>query len=375
MSEEATATVDAVAQVLAGARAEDVVPEVLRALPGLDDRGRGRVARRVYGVCVLRARLGFLAGAGDADALIDAYLRFEEEGAPVDVEWPADPRERMCVERSCPRPLVDALVDSLGLEGADAFLRASNAPGPRFLRANTLKITREGLVEALAAEGIRTSPGRAPHGVRVEGRANLFGSKAWRAGLFEVQDEGSQLVALACAPAPGDVVVDLCAGRGGKTLALAALMDNRGALHVHDVSARALADMKPRLTRAGVTCVREGLPPPGSADVVLVDAPCSSVGTLRRSPDLRFSLDLAAEVPRQARLQRAILDEAAALLRPGGRLVYATCTVLREENDAVVEAFLASVAAGAFHLVERRLLLPHVEGTDGFFVAVLESSA
>jgi 16S rRNA (cytosine967-C5)-methyltransferase len=348
----------ALQRVLAGERAEDVVPETLRAHRELDGAGRARVARRVYGASVLRARLTFLSGASDAQELVDAYVRFEENGeSTAHVVWPTDPLERMCVERSAPMFMVRDLVDALGVIDADSFLVMSNIPAPATLRANTLKCTRDALAARLRSEGVPTQEHMlAPHAVVVEGRANLFGTDAWRDGWFEVQDASSQHCVEKCIEAgvePGATVVDLCAGRGGKTLALAAAMNDEGTLYVHDVDAKALADMQPRLKRAGVTCVRtlDGAP---QADVVLVDAPCSSWGPLRRSPDLRWTQrreDLA-DFPV---VQRALVSQARELVRPGGRIVYATCTVRRAENDDVVP--------------RGRTLLPHRAGCDGFYVA------
>ena len=386
---ERDASVFAVARVLfGGERAEHVVPALLGSLRDLDNDGRVRVAKRVYGVCVLRLRLAFLLEHSggiaplrelDAAAYLDAYARFEESAQPNDAPappWPASPRERISVERSAPLAFVDALVASLGLVGADAFLAASNVPGPRTLRVNPLKASRAELRERLAREDVVVVvDGKlSPHAVHVEGKANLFGSQAWRDGWFEVQDEASQLVALACQARPGDVVVDLCAGRGGKTLALAAMMQDRGSLYVHDVDSAALSDLKPRVKRAGATCVcpwsdlgdaASGAGGDSCADVVLVDAPCSSTGTLRRSPDLRWQ-----PLVTHGDTQRALVHEAARIAKPGGRVVYATCSVLDEENARVVNDVIA-VDGAPLVLASTRTYLPHIEGTDGFFVAVL----
>lgn len=375
--------VGAVARVLEGTRAEHVVAEVLRAHRALDASGRARVARRVYGTAVLRARLGFLAGiegphrGAQAAALVEAYLRFEEGAAPIDVSWPSDPLQRMCMERSAPAFMVRDLVDALGLAGADAFLAASNVPGPATLRTNSLRTTREQLRVRLLAEGIVAQTSTLARTALLvdpplpgQRRPNFFGSPAWREGCFELQDASSQLCVELCGARPGDVVVDLCAGRGGKTLALAAAMGNQGALYVDDVDARALADMAPRLARAGVTCVRAlaGMETDlVSADLVLVDAPCSSWGPLRRSPDLRWT-QTADQLTALPLLQRALIERALGLVKPGGRIVYATCTVRRAENDDVVAAALAG---GALSLEATRTLLPHVDGSDGFFIALL----
>jgi 16S rRNA (cytosine967-C5)-methyltransferase len=225
----------------------------------------------------------------------------------------------------------------------------------------------------------------------------LFDTPAFRAGAIEIQDEGSQLVTLLLGPRAGERVVDFCAGGGGKTLHASALMENQGRLYACDVSARRLAQMSKRLARAGVDNVsvltltdehderlvrhRE------SMDAVLVDAPCTGSGTLRRNPDMKWrSWDLSALAAQQA----SILSAAAALVRPGGRLVYATCSLLTAENEEIVEQLLAAHAEfdtvpAAAALASRGIvvplaetpggylrLLPHRHGTDGFFAALLK---
>jgi len=337
-----------------------------------DDARRGHLKDVVVGVAVRRLRLAFLVARGgravdgDAhvDALIDAF--FDDDDDRDDVVWSADPLEAMARRRSCPAWLVEALVTGLGHDDADAFLGNANHAGPVTLRANTLRTTRAGLIDALAGDGIVARPLDAtPWAVDVVGRANLMGSAAFREGLFEVQDASSQQVVVAADVAPGDVVVDLCAGRGGKTLALAAAMQDRGRLIVHDVDERALRDLRGRVRRLGLRCVEETAPEAlaGQVDVVVVDAPCSSLGVLRRSPDLRYRLspdDVAALAP----VQRQLLERAAMLVRPGGRVVYATCSVLLAENDDVADAAPAPLESES-----RRLLLPHRDGGDGFFIA------
>ncbi len=352
-----------------GARAVDVVPSLL---PGLDNDERRAIKDAVFGVAVQRLRLLRDRSAPDADADLDDLVARLHAGD--DGPWPYDDVERLVVQRSCPRWLVQQLVDGLGVVDADAFLRTSNVPGPRTLRANTLVNDRDALRRALHDEGIVVvDNARSPWAVDVVGRANLFGCRAFRDGRFEVQDASSQAVVVAADVVAGDVVVDLCAGRGGKTLALAAAMRDTGTLWFDDVDERALADLRGRLPRARVTCARRGVPDDGTADVVVVDAPCSSVGVLRRSPDLRFTLR-RDDVDKLGTVQRALLRRAARLVRPGGRVVYATCSVLRGENDDVVD----DVQAAEPTLVQRSraLLVPRTDGDgDGFFIAVLERKA
>ncbi|HYQ98575.1 MAG TPA: RsmB/NOP family class I SAM-dependent RNA methyltransferase, partial [Casimicrobiaceae bacterium] len=238
----------------------------------------------------------------------------------------------------------------------------------------------------------------APLGLRVSGRAQLT-KHPWLAdGRLEVQDEGSQLIGYVVAPRRSDMVVDFCAGAGGKTLLLGALMRSQGRLYAFDVSAKRLAALKPRLARSGLSNVHpqqlEGERDAkikrlaGKLDRVLVDAPCTGFGTLRRNPDLKWRQPEAA-VAELARKQDAILAAAATLVKPGGRLVYATCSVLDDENDAVVARFLAAHPAFARGNAAAELaragvaldtgvdlrLFPHRHGCDGFFAAVLERPA
>jgi 16S rRNA (cytosine967-C5)-methyltransferase len=349
------------------------LPTLASALRHIDhDARRGHLKDVVVGVAVRRLRLAFLVARSgrllDADALIDALIDafLDDDDDRNDVIWSAEAVEAMARRRSCPLWLAATLVDDLGPDDADAFLASANRPGPITLRTNTLRTTRDGLISALATDGIVAHPLTAtPWAVDVVGRANLMGSAAFREGLFEVQDASSQQVVVAADVAPGDIVVDLCAGRGGKTLALAAALQDRGRLIVHDVDERALRDLRGRVRRLGLRCVEETPPEAlaGQVDVVVVDAPCSSLGVLRRSPDLRYRLspdDVAAVAP----VQRQLLERAAMLVRPGGRVVYATCSVLRAENDDV-----ADTAPDVLESESRRLLLPHRDGGDGFFIA------
>jgi 16S rRNA (cytosine967-C5)-methyltransferase len=225
-------------------------------------------------------------------------------------------------------------------------------------------------------------------------REPLFHTAAFRDGLFEIQDEGSQLLSVLLEPRRHEMVVDFCAGAGGKTLHIGALMANSGTLYAFDTVAKRLEKLKPRLKRSGLQNVRTVAIAHendervrrlhGKIDRVLVDAPCSGTGTLRRNPDIKWrAIDLAELTAAQTR----ILDAASGLLKVGGRLVYATCSLLREENDAVVDAFRArhpqfAPVAAAEILARRNIALampdaalrltPHRHGTDGFFAAVLE---
>lgn len=271
-------------------------------------------------------------------------------------------------------------------------------PAPLDLRANTLKTTREKLIAALAESPKLSEPPHptpyAPEGVRIpwaQGRTFPWATEqSFVKGWFEVQDEGSQLAALLSGTAPGMQVADVCAGGGGKTLALAALMQNKGQIFAYDVDGARLAPLKERLDRAGVRNVQIRAPLRSRnvlddlrarMDVVLVDAPCTGSGTWRRSPDSKWRLRPNA-LTKRLEEQRQALAMAAPLVKPGGRLVYVTCSVLPEENEDQVAAFVKSDAAFAPLALPscapsypRGLgmqMTPHKTGCDGFFVASLE---
>ncbi|MFZ5609214.1 MAG: RsmB/NOP family class I SAM-dependent RNA methyltransferase [Pseudomonadota bacterium] len=304
---------------------------------------------------------------------------------------------------NCPAALAAALESRFGAR-AEAQRQALLARAPTDLRVNGARATRAAALAAFHRDGIAATPTPfSPHGVRLGESVPLDDHPLLREGLVEVQDEGAQLIALGAAPQAGETVVDLCAGAGGKTLALHALMAGKGRLLACDVDARRLARLAPRLKRAHAQGVEPRLLPEagaaratalkdleGDADCVLVDAPCSGTGTWRRAPDARWRYDGAA-IARFARLQDALLDEAAALLRPGGRLVFATCSLLPQEGEARIEALLArrpglalvdpglslrrggviTVPQSASFLNPCLLLSPADHGTDGFFIASL----
>jgi 16S rRNA (cytosine967-C5)-methyltransferase len=281
----------------------------------------------------------------------------------------------------------------------EALAHAWLSPAPLDLRINPSKTTRDAARAALAASGINAEPTPfSPLGLRVPGRPALARHPLFTGGALEVQDEGSQLVGYLVAPKRSDMVVDFCAGAGGKTLLLGALMRSQGRLYAFDTHDRRLANLKPRLARSGLSNVHPQLIAherdtkikrlAGKIDRVLVDAPCTGFGTLRRNPDLKWRQPESALALLAAK-QSAILSSAATLLKPGGRLVYATCSVLPDENEAVVDAFLATHpgfargdAAAEFAHAGIPLdtgpalrLLPHKHGCDGFYAAVLTRTA
>ncbi|MBA2351152.1 MAG: RsmB/NOP family class I SAM-dependent RNA methyltransferase [Burkholderiales bacterium] len=271
-------------------------------------------------------------------------------------------------------------------------------PAPLDIRVNTLLAERDEVLRLLQADGLAAEPTPySPIGIRVQGRPPLNRHPLFAAGKIEVQDESSQLIGFVLAPKRRSMVVDFCAGGGGKTLLLGAMMQSQGRLYALDVSEKRLANLKQRLKRSGLSNVHPQLIQnendikikrlTGKIDSVLVDAPCSGVGTLRRNPDLKWRQSPAG-LDELRDKQRAILQAASALLKKGGRLVYATCSFLPEENQDIVAAFLDRNSAfrllGAAELLARNgialdtgeyfQLLPHTHATDGFFAAALEKT-
>ena len=246
---------------------------------------------------------------------------------------------------------------------------------PVDLRVNTLKATRDDVITALKADGIAAALApHAPHGLRIAAEViNLSRSALFESGAFEFQDEATQIASVLCDVKPGMRVLDLAAGAGGKSLALAAAMENRGEIIACDVRGEALFELEKRAARAGVAIIKtvalEHARPEGVFDLVLVDAPCSGSGTWRRQPELRWRLTLA-RLKILTELQDRLLDQAAGLVQSGGRLVYATCSILPCENQDRVEGFLAK-NPDFLRLQPDFQASPASTGTDGFYAAFL----
>lgn len=383
-----------IAEVLAGAAADAALARFLGAHRRLDAHGRAAAAEAVLGVGLWRRRLLVQLGRTEAPPrlLLGALLRdlAGRSDAEALAELPAGtlppprpPPEDLADRFSLPDWLAEELRAAAG-DDAVALADALDAPGPICLRANLLRTTREALAARLAAEAVSTRPGLlAPACLVVTSpRPNVLGLVSHRDGLFEVQDEGSQLLGAAVGARAGECVLDACAGAGGKSLLLAADVGSGGRVHAADPDAERLGRLRTRAARAGAAGIVEvhgAVPPPGLvADRVLVDAPCSELGALRRGPDLRWRLDPTRFAALPA-LQLGILAAAARHVRPGGRLVYATCTFRRAEDEGVASAFEAAhpsfervrpevpgAALGPDGLVRT---WPHVHGTDAFFAA------
>ena len=379
--------------------------------PRLGSRERGAVAEGIYAILRNKSFFTDFAEAGQSPTMRRLTILGLAEAMGADSLGGLTEEETEFLERikgidrslmpaqmrsNLPKWLFDKFVAQYGEAETLLLADALNKPAPLDLRVNSIKATREEVQASLAEAPILAEPMPfAPLGLRVIKKPSIQNLPLFKSGAIEVQDEGSQVLSQIVGAKRGEMVVDFCAGAGGKTLALGALMRNTGRLYAFDVSAKRLAKQKPRLARSGLSNVHpvqiaherdakiKRLA--GKIDRVLVDAPCSGLGTLRRNPDVKWRQKVEAVAEMQEK-QASILDGAARLLKGGGRLVYATCSLLDEENDFIVEQFLA--AHPEFDLVpmkqvlaEQKIdmdmgdylkMLPHKHHTDGFFAAVLQ---
>jgi 16S rRNA (cytosine967-C5)-methyltransferase len=343
----------------------------------------------------LARRAGKKSAAGFVNAVLRTLSRRRK-----DLPLPARPSEGgeraaalayLSITLSHPEWLAARWLDRLGFDATEAWMQFNNAPAPLTLRANRLRATPEEVIERLAADEVRLRPGRfAPDALIVEEGYPLRGRQE---GLFVVQDEASQLVALLAEPHLGWRVLDTCASPGGKTTALAAALNGTGAIVACDVRDRRMALLRKTVSAAGAAEVRlvqadllRPLPFSRPFDLVLVDAPCSGLGTLRRDPDIRWRRG-ESDLPTLAAAELVMLQHAADAVAPSGRLVYATCSSEPEENEGIVDAFLATTsdfapvdAREAAPRLPRDVIdarghfrtEPHVHGLEAFFGAVLE---
>ena len=392
--------------------ADAATSRFFRAHPKLGHGERGVIAEAVFAVLRRRMEFAHLAESGTGSpnrrlALLGlmqtagrtAVKPFvsEAEGAWLEHVSKIDPQSlSLRIRMNLPDWIYQALSKRFEAEELAHLAAALNYPAPLDLRANPIKASREDVLGALSKAGIEAgATPYAPLGVRVVGKPPLSKLDAFQNGWLEVQDEGSQLLCALVAPKRGEMIVDFCAGAGGKTLALGAMMRSTGRLYAFDISDRRLAKLKPRLARSGLSNVNPVLIDSehdakikrlaGKIDRVLVDAPCSGLGTLRRNPDLKWRQSpesITELMPKQL----SILTSAARLVKKGGRLVYATCSILDAENEGVVQQFLADhpdfeLVPARDVLAEQRIdlemgdflsLWPHRHSTDGFFAAVLE---
>jgi 16S rRNA (cytosine967-C5)-methyltransferase len=384
----------------------------------LGQRDREFVAETVYAWLRHKRSIEYIAGTQDANSLVIATLvtnlgigvrQLDAYVTRREAEWAEHLKSRTLddappgVRLDLPDWLVERIERSAGEEALQEFARAMQRPAPLDLRVNSLRAERDVVIARLQAEGVKASATPySPLGVRLLEKPALNKHPLFTSGAVEVQDEGSQLLCMLVGPKRGEMVADFCAGAGGKTLALGALMRSTGRLYAFDTSAKRLAQFGPRLKRSGLSNVHAQLIATesdpklkrlaGKFDRVLVDAPCSGLGTLRRNPDLKWRQSPLAVDQMHAK-QVAILGAACKLVKPGGHLIYATCSVLTEENQDSVTEFLAArtdfrmLPAGPVMVAQKMapelasdmgeyfVLSPQRDGTDGFFAAVLERNA
>ncbi|MFS2023502.1 RsmB/NOP family class I SAM-dependent RNA methyltransferase [Massilia sp. CT11-137] len=406
--------------------AEEVLREILRFTspadvtlsryfkdhPRLGGRERGAIAECVYAVLRHKSFFTDFAGTGASMRRLTVLGMAEAIGADSLGGLSEDEMALLTrikeIDRSLLPPkklanlpdwLYDKFVAQYGEEETLALAAVLNTPAPLDLRVNSLKTDRDKVIAELATAPIAAEP--TPYsalGLRIWKKPTLQNLPLFKEGAIEVQDEGSQVLAQLLGARRGEMVVDFCAGAGGKTLAIGAIMRSTGRLYAFDVSEKRLTKLKPRLARSGLSNVHPVVIAherdakvkrlAGKIDRVLVDAPCSGMGTLRRNPDVKWRQQ-PQDIVELTEKQASILDGAARLVKFGGRLVYATCSLLDEENTGIVQGFLAThpdFELVPMHkvLAEQRIplemgdylkMLPHKHGTDGFFAAVLERKA
>jgi 16S rRNA (cytosine967-C5)-methyltransferase len=395
------------------APADSLLSNFFRDRPKLGRHERTAIAECVYGVLRRFLALKWLLPDGNPRLWILLWLGRFQGLSQRELEHLILPRDRdklaalksksleaapLEVQAELPEWVIAKLRPVMAEQDILTLGRALQQPAPLDIRVNTLKSSRESLFETLKERGIDARPTNfSPTGLRVSGHPDLAKLSAFKSGEMEVQDEGSQLLSLLVGARRGEMVADLCAGAGGKTLAMGAQMASCGRLYAFDINQKRLARLSPRLKRSGLSNVTaERITSEndtrlkrlaGKLDRVLVDAPCSGMGTLRRNPDLKFRQS-PQTVATLTQTQASLIRAGAKLVKRGGRLVYATCSLLPEENEAIVDAFLAEspefqLVPAKESLLAQRIPLdtgnylqlnPAVHGTDGFFAAVLQKN-
>ncbi|HZV97447.1 MAG TPA: RsmB/NOP family class I SAM-dependent RNA methyltransferase [Methylophilaceae bacterium] len=376
-------------------------------------KDRAFIAESVYGVLRRKSFLAYVADGEDPRKLLLALLLrvqgmslrdLDEALNKQQKEWAQEIKAKSteslspAMQADLPEWLWQSLAVQYGEAEALTIARSMHQPASLDLRVNLVKAMREDAVQRFAQDktAVELTP-YSPHGLRMAQKMTISRHPLFTDGKIEVQDEGSQLLAQLVAPRRGEMIADFCAGAGGKSLAMGALMRNSGRLYAFDVSEKRLQNLGTRLKRSGLSNLHSQLITSeqdpklkrlnGKFDRVLVDAPCSGLGTLRRNPDLKWR-QTPQDIIELTAKQTAILTRAAKLVKGGGRLIYATCSLLQEENEQIAEAFLSAhpdyqlVPANEI-LAQQQIaldtgrylkLLPHLHNTDGFFAAVFEKS-
>lgn len=393
------------------APADNTLSRYFRDHPRLGARERGVIAESIYGLLRNKSVYTNFSESGSGSLIRRMALLALADGVGIDAlgglseietEWL---NHVMTIDRTnlpvrlrvnLPEWLHEKLTEQLGEDGMLAFAEATSHPAPLDLRVNSIKSDRDTVRAELAQAPIEAVPTQySPDGLRILKKPSVQNLPLFKSGAIEVQDEGSQLLARIVGAKRSEMVVDFCAGAGGKTLALGAAMRSTGRLYAFDISEKRLNKLKPRMARSGLSNVHPVLIAherdakikrlAGKIDRVLVDSPCSGLGTLRRNPDVKWRMK-PTDIAELNVKQIAILDSAARLVKAGGRLVYATCSVLTEENEAIAEQFLNTHPD--FELLPMRdvlneqkiplemnnylKLFPELHQTDGFFAATFQ---
>jgi len=340
----------------------------------LGSKDRAYIAENIYGLVRWLALIDFLAeGKPDWSTRLKIWEELDPEVYRNDSSIPAH------IRLSFPKSLYNLFVESMGKETGEDVCWACNFPAPTTVRANTLKTTRQHLLDLWEKEYEVVPCEESPEGIRFLKKINFFQLPEFQSGCFEVQDEGSQLLAGMVKAEPGQKVLDYCSGSGGKTLAFAPFMKGKGQIYLHDIRTHILTEAKRRLKRAGIQNAQILLPEDPkkkklkkSFDWVLVDAPCSGTGTLRRNPDMKwkFSEEMLNRLIGQ---QRTIFEKALSFVKPGGMIVYGTCSILKQENQDQVDHFLKTypieLQGDIFQSFPKR------EKMDGLFGACFHASS
>ncbi|MFZ9981259.1 MAG: RsmB/NOP family class I SAM-dependent RNA methyltransferase [Cyclobacteriaceae bacterium] len=384
----AIAVVDGLGEILNGNRhADKVVEKILKQDPRWGSRDRKFVAETIYDIIRWKRLFETCAGTGHWQLFACGLIRHN-------IEIPSWPELDDCdahkikekLAETHNRAVRESIPDWIDDVGEQAFgeqwgkeLSALNEPAPVTLRCNTLKVTREELANALHDEGVETiAYDDFPFALQLKKRGNVFRTQAFKDGLFEVQDAGSQAIAPFCRADAGMRIIDACAGGGGKALHLAAITGNKGRIIALDTEDWKLQELKKRARRAGVSTIETRVITDrkvikrlqGQADRLLLDVPCSGLGVLKRNPDAKWKLT-PESVAGTIRLQEEILNEYQLMLKPGGEMVYATCSILPQENENQIRRFIE--LNKEFELLEEKHLLPS-GGTDGFYMARLRKN-
>ncbi|MBC7741735.1 MAG: RsmB/NOP family class I SAM-dependent RNA methyltransferase [Bdellovibrionaceae bacterium] len=378
-----------------GRYADKVIEKIFKKNRKWGSRDRKFIAEAIYEIVRHKRRLEYIVNSNHSWDLVGAYLYQSMNELPNWEEFDQIDIDQLKKRNSEEKPpeIANSFPDWLHELGKAEFkdqwtqiMNALNRPAEVFLRVNTLRAQPADVIAALASEEIQAELVKSaaftlPHTLRLAKRKNVFTTQAFRKGMFEVQDAGSQLVAPLLQVAPGLRVVDACAGAGGKSLHLAAMMKNKGKVISMDIHEWKLKELKIRAARDGVDIIETKVIESNktikrlenSFDRVLLDVPCSGLGVLRRNPDTKWKLSIV-EIERLMQLQREIISSYSALCKAGGLMVYATCSILHRENEDQVKWFLASPEGAGWTLEKEERVWPHTHGFDGFYAAVLKKT-